>query len=223
MLTSRTMTVQDVHLLTLHEPYEAPEHPVPINATIVHALTLLHPARFRNPTVGLMYRCLTEFPHRSPGCVVPLSTLTFELDGGRGWYQIGDWQRVVEVVVELARVKRCDAMHLGLPPMAASLLSQSPHTIHHLHHSDGIRSTVVGPAERQEHLDELTDRVREFVARAPFWPGADLLSPPTHPRTMLYKPWKRPERRMNADTDRPGQRSIFGGEDETRANDPRPL
>jgi hypothetical protein len=36
--------VQDVYFLTLHEPYEAPEHPVPINATIVHALSLLHPA-----------------------------------------------------------------------------------------------------------------------------------------------------------------------------------
>jgi hypothetical protein len=40
----RSAPVQDVHLPTLHEPYEAPEHPVPINATIVHALTLLHPA-----------------------------------------------------------------------------------------------------------------------------------------------------------------------------------
>jgi hypothetical protein len=30
-----------------------------------------------------MYRGLTEFPSRTPGCVVPLSTLTFELDGGQ--------------------------------------------------------------------------------------------------------------------------------------------
>lgn len=37
-------TVQDVYLLMLYEPYESPQHPVPINATIVHALTLLHPA-----------------------------------------------------------------------------------------------------------------------------------------------------------------------------------
>ena len=38
------MRVEDVYLLALHERYESSEHPVPINATIVHALTLLHPA-----------------------------------------------------------------------------------------------------------------------------------------------------------------------------------
>ena len=38
------MSVHDVYLLALHEPYQSAQHPVPINATIVHALTLLHPA-----------------------------------------------------------------------------------------------------------------------------------------------------------------------------------
>jgi hypothetical protein len=33
------MSVEDVYLLMLHEPYASSEHPVPINATIVHALT----------------------------------------------------------------------------------------------------------------------------------------------------------------------------------------
>src|SRR5215813_11311398 len=128
LLKSRTTTVQDVHLLALHGPYQSPEHPVPINATIVHALTLLHPA-VPQPDGGLMYRCLTEFPGRSPGCVVPLSTLTFELDGGRGWEQIGDWERVVRSVVELTRVPLCDAIPLGLPPLAALLLANGPNTI----------------------------------------------------------------------------------------------
>jgi hypothetical protein len=31
------VAVQDIYFLALHEPYEAQEHPVPINATIVHA------------------------------------------------------------------------------------------------------------------------------------------------------------------------------------------
>lgn len=96
------MTVQDVYLLTLHEPYRAPNHPVPINATIVHALTLLHPV-VPQPDGGRMYRCLTEFPGRTPGCLVPLSTLTFELDGGALWHRIGDWERAVEAVVHVAR------------------------------------------------------------------------------------------------------------------------
>jgi hypothetical protein len=33
----------DVYLVPVHEPYRAPEHPVPINATIMHKLSLLHP------------------------------------------------------------------------------------------------------------------------------------------------------------------------------------
>jgi hypothetical protein len=45
------MNVEDVYLLMLHEPYAASEYPVPINATIVHALTLLHPA-VPSPTVA---------------------------------------------------------------------------------------------------------------------------------------------------------------------------
>src|SRR5260370_40912427 len=88
------MSVEDVFLLMLHEPYASSEHPVPINATIVHALTLLHPA-VPQPDGSRMYRCLTEFPSRTPGCLVPLSTLTFELDGGLLWPEIADWKRVV--------------------------------------------------------------------------------------------------------------------------------
>jgi hypothetical protein len=65
------MSVEDVYLLMLHEPYASSEHPVPINATIVHALTLLHPA-VPQPDGSRMYRCLTEFPSRArlPGPAV---------------------------------------------------------------------------------------------------------------------------------------------------------
>jgi hypothetical protein len=85
--------VKDVYLLMLHTPYQSREHEVPIDATIVHARTLLHPA-VPQPDGGRMYRCLTEFPARTPGCLVPLSTLTFELDGGELWPQVADWERV---------------------------------------------------------------------------------------------------------------------------------
>jgi hypothetical protein len=81
------MSVEDVYLLILREPYQSAENPVPLDATIVHALTLLHRA-VPQPDDGRMYRCLTEFPSRVPGCVVPLSTLTFELDGGSLWPQV---------------------------------------------------------------------------------------------------------------------------------------
>ena len=57
------MTHPDVCLVAGHEPYTDPRCPVPINATIVHAATLLHP-QVPQPDGGMIYRCLTEFPDR---------------------------------------------------------------------------------------------------------------------------------------------------------------
>jgi hypothetical protein len=180
--------VEDVHLLALHEPYVSPQHPVPINATIVHASTLLHPA-VPQPDGGRIYRCLTEFPGRTSGCLVPLSTLTFELDGGRLWPQIGDWETVVDAVVDLSRRQACDAMPLGLPQLTALLVSGGPNTVHELYHPDGSRSQA-GPADRQQHLDELAGHVRRFVAEGPFWPGERLVTPPAEPRVMPFLPYR---------------------------------
>ncbi|WP_346053895.1 hypothetical protein [Amycolatopsis dongchuanensis] len=182
------VTVQDVYLLALHEPYQSPQHPVPINATIVHALTLLHPA-VPQPDGGRMYRCLTEFPGRTPGGVVPLSTLTFELDGGQLWPQVADWEQVVDAVVHIARHQGCDAMPMGLPQLTAVLVGGGPTTVHELHHPDGSRSQA-GPVERQQHLDELTGHVRRFAAEGPFWPGDNLVTPPREPRVLPYRPYR---------------------------------
>ncbi len=172
---------QDVYLLMLHEPYDTAEHPVSINVTIVHALTLLHPG-VPQPDGGMIYRCLTEFPQRTPGCVVPLSTLTFELNGGRWWHKIGDWKRVTEAVVQVARAKGCDAMPLGVPHVAAALLAGGPNTDHEFYPWKGCQ-------ERQEHLADVTRHVVHTVAaRGPFWPGDDLVAPPPRPPTMPYQP-----------------------------------
>ncbi len=187
------MPVLDVYFLALHEPYRAPEHPVPINATLVHAQTLLHPA-VPQPTGGLMYRCLVEFPDRHPGCVVPLSTLTYELAGGAGWSRIGDWEAVVDAVVQLSRQGRCDAMPLGLPPVDAALLAQGPATVHTVHYV-GAPPAQVGPADRQEKLDQIARHVRTFTAQGPFWPGDGLVKPPAMPATLPYDPWTPGDRR----------------------------
>jgi hypothetical protein len=180
------MVVEDVHLLTVHEPYRDVDHPGPINATIVHALTLLHP-RLPQPDSGLVYRCLTEFPGRTPGCLVPMSTLTFELAGGRLWPRIADRQKVSDAVVDLARLQACDALPLGLSPDVESLLAGGPASTVTVHRPDGSALRLDG-VDRQRHLDELTAAVRSFVAQAPFWPGDDLLPPPPHPRTLPYHP-----------------------------------
>jgi hypothetical protein len=183
------MSERDIYLLTLHEPYVSPQHSMPINATIVHAATLLHPA-VPQPDGGRIYRCLTEFPGRTGGCVVPLSTLTFELDGGALWHQVGDWERVVGAAVEVARTRGCDAVPLGLPQVAVALLAGGPHTVLELSYPDGRRSSV-GPAERQQQLDELTGYVHRFAAQGPFWPGDNLVAPPHEPHTLPYKPhWR---------------------------------
>ena len=50
------------------------------------------------------------------------ATLTHELDGGRPWPQIADWQAVVAAIVRLSRPGACEAIPLGLPPIAAALL-----------------------------------------------------------------------------------------------------
>ena len=181
------MAVQDVYFLTMHEPYQMPEHPVPINATIVHALTLLHPA-VPQPDGGRIYRCLTEFPGRTPGCLVPLSTLTFELNGGQWWHMIGDWERVSEAVAYVASAKQCDAMPMGLPQVAATLLSGGPTTVHTLQYLDGRREQV-GPAERQQQVFDLTRRVGAYAAQGAFWPGDDLIAPPREPAQMPYRPY----------------------------------
>ena len=181
------MPVRDVHLLALHEPYQTPQHPVPINGTIVHALTRLHPA-VAQPDGGHMYRCLTEFPGRTEGCLVPLSTLTYELNGGRGWPEVGDWQDVVDTVVELSRAQRCDAMNLGLPDQVVHLLANGPETVSTIIHPGGGR-TLLGPPDRERELAELTGRVRDFVARGgPFWPGDGLLAAPGRPVLPWYRP-----------------------------------
>ena len=62
--------VNDVYFLTVHEPYQIPGAPAPVNGVIVHALTFLHPG-LPQPDASQIYRCLTEFPGRTPGCLVP--------------------------------------------------------------------------------------------------------------------------------------------------------
>jgi hypothetical protein len=180
----RGAMIQDVYLLTVHEPYESHDHPVPINATIVHAKTLLHP-QVPQPDGGRMYRCLTEFPGRSTGCIVPASTLTAELDGGLFWPLVADWERVVEAVIHLSRSRSCDAMPLGLPMDMAASLSSGPNTSLTVHYPD--RREILGAEERQAFLRQLEHSLRGAVSQRPFWPGNDLLEPPSEPKVMPYK------------------------------------
>jgi hypothetical protein len=89
---------------------------------VVHALTLLHPD-LPQPDAGRVYRCLTEFPRRAPGCLVPLSTLDYELGDGRLWPQVADREAVTGGLVELTRAPgRCDSLPLTRLPYEVTLL-----------------------------------------------------------------------------------------------------
>ena len=180
---------RDLYLLAIHEPYTDPRFTQPINATVVTARTLLHPA-LPQPDAAMIYRCLTEFPGRTPGELVPLSTITYELDGGRYWPRIGDWAAVTTAIPGLTRAGRCDASQLGLHQVALHLLANGPESDAVMHYTDGGSETL-GPADRQATLDDITRQVHTAMVDRPMWPGDHLVAPPITPHSLPYKPYLR--------------------------------
>ncbi|MFI9772597.1 hypothetical protein ACIHJG_38015 [Streptomyces sp. NPDC052415] len=87
---------ENVLLLFAHEPY----HPGPgtreVNTTVISAASLLYAQVHQPDGVGI-HDLLTR--GRRPGEIVPLSTLTHELDGGALWPQVGDWEAVTSDLV----------------------------------------------------------------------------------------------------------------------------
>jgi hypothetical protein len=178
--------VKDVYFLTVHEPREESGAPAPVNGVIVHALTLLHP-RLPQSDAGRIYRCLTEFPGRTPGCLVPLSTLNYELDDGRLWPEVADWQAVTRALVQLAGTPGyCESLPLALPPDDAALLASGPYMPIR---AVGIQSpSTLGHAERNQLLELLASGLPEATGEPPLWPGDNLIPPPEQPSTMPYQP-----------------------------------
>jgi hypothetical protein len=171
--------VKNVYFLTIHSPYHEPDAPGPVNGLITHALTLLDPD-LPQPDAGRIYRCLTEFPGRSPGCLVPLSTLHYELDNGRLWSQVADWKTVVRALVALTRMPgRCESMPLVLDSVEAALLSAGPFAPVPL---------GLGIPERSQLIDMLASELPEATGEPPLWPGDNLIEPPEHPAIMPYQP-----------------------------------
>ncbi len=170
---------KDVYFLTVHEPRDYPGAPAPVNGVIVHALTLLHPD-LPQPDAGRIYRCLTEFPGRSPGCLVPLSTLNYELDDGRLWPQVADWKTVVRALIALTRAPGgCESMPFALPSIDAALLAVGPFA---------PVPPGLGIPERSQLLDTLASGLPEATGAPPLWPGDNLIAPPGHPVTLPYLP-----------------------------------
>ncbi|MDN3028636.1 hypothetical protein [Streptomyces sp. S.PB5] len=165
----------DVYLLFAHEPYYPDTGTQEINTTVVAAATLLHP-QVCQPDGARMHDRLTQ--GRTPGEIIPLSTLTHELDGGAGWPQVGDWETVTTDLVQLVRTGECDALSLGLPEIGRALVCTGPHS--HMRAVDAAGQVITyGPKERAAVLAEVDLFLTSLVTEQEFWPGDGLL-PPLH-------------------------------------------
>ncbi|MGW0770748.1 hypothetical protein [Streptomyces sp. NPDC002676] len=163
----------DVYLLFAHEPYY-PVGAQEINTTVVAAASLLHP-RVRQPDGARIHDRLVH--GRRPGEIVPLSTLTHELDGGARWPEVGDWEAATEDLLQLIRDHDCDALSLGLPDIARALVCAGPHSeIRAIDPTSGAH-LAYGPVDRIEVLVEIGRHLAWAEAGSPLWPGNGLLSP----------------------------------------------
>jgi hypothetical protein len=163
----------DVYLLFAHEPYY-PGGAQEINTTLVAAASLLHPW-VRQPDGAQIHDRLTQ--GRRPGEIIPLATLTHELDGGADWPKVGDWEGVTENLLQLVRASDCDALSLGLPEIARALICTGPNS--HVRAFDAAADEFIayGPAVRAAVLAEVDTFLACLVAEQDLWPGDGLLAP----------------------------------------------
>ncbi|MFD5445732.1 hypothetical protein [Streptomyces tendae] len=156
-----------VYLLFAHEAY----YPAPgkeINTSLVAAGALLHP-RVRKPDGTRIHERLTR--GRRPGEIVPLATLTHELDGGTLWPQVGDWQGVTADLLQLIHGHGCDGLGLGLPPIARALMCTGPTSEVRAYDPKTEDCQIFGPADRIEVLVEIGRQLARAEAGRPLWPG----------------------------------------------------
>jgi hypothetical protein len=165
----------DVYLLFAHEPYY-PAAAQEINTTVVAAASLLHP-RVRQPDGARIHDRLVH--GRRPGEIVPLSTLTHELDGGARWPEVGDWEAATEDLLQLIR-DHDYALSLGLPEIARALMCAGPHSeVRAVDPTSGAHRAY-GPADRIEILVEVGRHLCERSRNSPGpasrnSPGPDLV------------------------------------------------
>ncbi|MFE9059521.1 hypothetical protein [Streptomyces mutabilis] len=156
-----------VYLLFAHEAY----YPTPgqeINTSLVEAATLLYP-RVRQPDGARIHERLTR--GRRPGEIVPLAMLIHELEGGRLWPQVGDWQAATADLLQLIHDHACDALGLGLSPLARALVCSGPRSEVRVCDPTTEDYQVFGPADRIEVLVEIGKQLARTRAGRRLWPG----------------------------------------------------
>ncbi|MPY30134.1 hypothetical protein FNH09_02015 [Streptomyces adustus] len=163
-----------VYLLFAHEPYYPGPRSQEINTTLVAADTLLHP-QVLQPDGTRIHALLTR--GRQPGEIIPLATLTHELNGGVDWPTVGDWERVTVDLVHLVRTQMCDALSLGLSEVARALICTGPDSEVRAFDAAAGEFTVYGLDDRIKVLTEVGMFLTSLAAEQPFWPGDGLLPP----------------------------------------------
>ncbi|MFQ6144649.1 hypothetical protein ACLMNJ_16475 [Streptomyces seoulensis] len=164
----------DVYLLFAHEPYYPGPGTQEINTTVVAADSLLHP-QVHQPDGARIHDLLTR--GRQPGEIIPLATLTHELNGGADWPSVGDWESVTTDLLQLVRSGDCDARSLGLPEIARALVCTGPHSHVRAYDAAADDFVVYGSSERAAVLDEVGVFLTGIATEQPFWPGDRLLPP----------------------------------------------
>ncbi|MCX4429554.1 hypothetical protein [Streptomyces mirabilis] len=151
----------DVYLLFAHEPYYPGPGTQEINTTVVTADTLLHP-QVQQPDGARIHDFLTR--GRQPGEIVPLATLTHELNGGADWPTVGDWESVTTDLLRLVREGECNALSLGLPEIARALICTGPHSHVRTYDAAADQFIAYGPTERAAVLAEVDKFLACIVA-----------------------------------------------------------
>ncbi|WP_406723399.1 hypothetical protein WJ438_00120 [Streptomyces sp. GD-15H] len=164
---------REVYLLFAHEAYY-PAAAQEINTSLVAAASLLHP-HVRQPDGARIYDRLTR--GRRQGEIVPLSTLTHELDGGARWPEVGDWAAVTADLLQLIQDRECDGLSLHLPDIARALVCSGPRSEVRVYDLAAERYQAYGPADRIEVLVEVGRQLAWAEAGCALWPGDDLLIP----------------------------------------------
>ncbi|MFF3137567.1 hypothetical protein [Streptomyces mirabilis] len=151
----------DVYLLFAHEPYYPGPGTQEINTTVVTADTLLHP-QVQQPDGARIHDLLTR--GRQPGEIIPLATLTHELNGGADWPTVGDWERVTTDLLRLGREEECNALSLGLPEIARAFICTGPHSHVRTYDAAADQFIAYGPTERAAVLAEVDKFLACIVA-----------------------------------------------------------
>ncbi|MFF8679356.1 hypothetical protein ACF07F_15745 [Streptomyces sp. NPDC015237] len=166
----RKQSTGGVYLLFAHEPYYPGPGALEINTSVVAADSLLHP-HVRQPDGVRIHDLLTA--GRQPGEIIPLATLTHELNGGADWPSVADGEGVTLDLLELVHTGRCDALRLGLSELARALLCTGHGLVRVL--DDDRRCRHLRLCKRAAVLDDIGALLAAVTTEQPFWPGDSLL------------------------------------------------